>query len=300
MYSPYDNYLDQAYQEGNLGNTWEGKDNYFTPGKIAAAMTAGTIGLGTLGTAALLSRRAYSNITRNNPGFASKLSKISNSDFYHGIINPLNQVRDFVPTFRRMNGMDQALSMKFGNGQTGIPMPGFMANKITNKAVREAISPGGSGKVLSEMDVSPRFGIRMPMMMPLMFGMGIMSEQAVNNHPSAIATGIARTSLSLGGAAVGQGIGAAVGSMIFPILGTTIGAVAGGMIGGTIGDSVIDVAKWLKHKGREWTRSNLGGNFSDSRMGYTMRQRSLNAISTSQFNVRANLGSEATRLATGY
>lgn len=86
------------------------------------------------------------------------------------------------------------------------------------------------------------------------------------------------------------------GSKLLALGGAGIGAIAGA----AIGYMLPDAAKWIKNTGRRISMPELGGKFYDSQEAQTLRQRSLNAIRTSQFNVRSELGNEAYRLVTGY
>lgn len=93
---------------------------------------------------------------------------------------------------------------------------------------------------------------------------------------------------------IGATIGMQIGSIFGPIA-TMIGAIGGGMLG----YNSIDLFREASEKGRAWSTPDMGGRFRDSIGAQTMRQRSLNAIRTSQFNIRSEMGNEAVRIATG-
>jgi len=96
------------------------------------------------------------------------------------------------------------------------------------------------------------------------------------------------------GGTIGASIGMNIGGMFGPI-----GSMIGGIAGGMLGYQAIDIFTSMSEKGRQWSTPDMGGRFRDSIGAQTMRQRSLNAIRTSQFNIRSEMGNEALRIATG-
>jgi hypothetical protein len=283
MYSPYDNYIDKAQQDLRINDDWSSKENYFMPGRIMAGLAVagmGVMGVGAMGTA---TRMAHNSAMKNRPGYAKFVDKASQSKLYKSMLNPLSAMGTAVPWFRKANSTDAMFSPLREAG-----IPGF--GELISKKVPFASGLPGQG----------RYVMKLPMMMPGAFLMGAISGVSESGHASGLPLGIAKTGMSFAGMAAGQTMGAMLGSAVLPVIGTAIGALAGGAIGGLAGDSVIDTVKWLKSKGRQWGHPELGGGFKDSSMGQTMRARSLNAIQTSQFNVRSNLGNEAVRLTMGY
>lgn len=119
---------------------------------------------------------------------------------------------------------------------------------------------------------------------------------------SGLAIGFANEALAGVGAGLGKGIGSALGRGLGGkfVFSKMIGGGIGMMAGAMIGYMGIGMLQDMSKKGRRWALPELGGNFVDTKESATMRQRSLNAIRTSQFNVRNELGQEAYRLATGY
>ena len=128
---------------------------------------------------------------------------------------------------------------------------------------------------------------------PLAYGFGLMTmkmEMDESSHFSGAARGIFSEGAGLAGARIGGAIGGFAGP---------IGTVAGTLIGGAIGYSTLGIIEGAASMGRSWSTPELGGNYVDSAEAMTLRQRSLNSIRTSQFNVRNELGREATRLVIG-
>ena len=82
---------------------------------------------------------------------------------------------------------------------------------------------------------------------------------------------------------------------------TEMGAQAFGRIGMAAGGlaayGAVEALRGASRLGRQWGVPELGGSFKDSQGSMTMRQRSLNAIRTSMFNVRSQLGNEALHIA---
>lgn len=109
---------------------------------------------------------------------------------------------------------------------------------------------------------------------------------------------------SIGGLA-GSTAGAAIGTMILPGVGTVVGSLIGGVAGymsGEMGGSALmqPMARNLGLGARAIVRTSravdtvqFGGNFTDSRGAYTMRQRAVQDMSGSMMNARQFLGNEA-------
>lgn len=229
-------------------------------------------------------RSIHQNAMRNRPMYAKSINKFANSDIYRGLINPAYVAGNWFPPFRKVNVADDMFKVW---RKPGIRFPTGV------KASSNMFSPLNVGAKWSNKYVA-----KVPMLLPFLYGASMTQELQQSGHSSGLAVGAIRTTASLTGMAVGQTIGAIVGSAV-PVVGTAVGAVVGAFAGGMAGDQVVDIVKWMKSKGRQWTHPDLGGSFKDSIHGQTMRQRSLNAIYTSQFNIRSNLGNEAIRLTMG-
>lgn len=70
--------------------------------------------------------------------------------------------------------------------------------------------------------------------------------------------------------------------------------VADGVTAGVTGFK--DHQKYGAGRKEKLASANFGGNFQDTEQGYTMRQRSMQAINNSRMNARSILGSEARTL----
>lgn len=70
------------------------------------------------------------------------------------------------------------------------------------------------------------------------------------------------------------------------------------------GDFATQQYLGYKHEGKgkiqSYYRPGFGGNFQDSQSGYTMRQRSVQAMQQSKINARSVLGSEAKTFHTSF
>lgn len=128
--------------------------------------------------------------------------------------------------------------------------------------------------------------------------MTINSELEARGDMSGIATGMIREGASILGAKSLGTLGMLAGAALGPV-GAFIGGAVGTIAGGMAGYGSLDVVQKMASLGHQWSTPDTGGGYRDSAMGMTMRERSLNAIRTSQFNVRAGFGGEAMRLATG-
>lgn len=114
-------------------------------------------------------------------------------------------------------------------------------------------------------------------------GTGILSSvTAPKGHKmSGFVGGAARTAAF----AVGDVIGSMLGG---PLMGMALGSITE-HAGETVGDAVQffnDFNKMTKH-------INMGGNYEDTRVAYTMRQRAAQEMGTSVMNARTYLGKEA-------
>lgn len=121
-----------------------------------------------------------------------------------------------------------------------------------------------------------------------------LSKHAMNIAGTAASIGseLVMGKKSLGKAILGGTAMAAMGTTIPGFMGTTI--VAGGarvLTKGYLDHKAFGHQKWEKNY-----NSNFGGSFKDSDQAYTMRQRSLSAMSQSRSNARSILGSEARSL----
>lgn len=144
--------------------------------------------------------------------------------------------------------------------------------------------------------------LKAPLLAGLFTTATINAEYDRSYTPTALYTGLASDLAGTIGGRVGMSIGSAIGFGLTggnPI-GAAIGAGLGMVAGGAAGFQVFEAARTIKSYARKWTMPDLGGQFTDSFEAQTMRARSLNAIRTSQFNVRSELGNESIRLVTGY
>lgn len=133
-----------------------------------------------------------------------------------------------------------------------------------------------------------------------LFGaMTINSELDERQDALGLVTGIGKEVSAIAGARLGMVAGSPVGRFLgagLPGM-SRIGTIAGGAVGGILGYGVLSGLQAMSKMGRSWSYPELGGSFIDSAESQTMRARSLNAIRTSQFNIRSELGNEALRLA---
>jgi hypothetical protein len=297
MYSPYDNLIQGAQEELGYGEGWSSKERYLTPGKLMGYGAAGGIGLAGLGAVAMGTRSVYNSYYSNNPGFRSRMDKIRASKLYSEMTSPFSFAAKYTynpfstrETFGWEKKLGKALGFQYG--MQGRPT-------ATLSASGRQLSSGRYTTVGMSPAVKSSKVFRPPLFMAAFTAMGISSHYQDGAGPEALAIGAASEFMGQVGGLVGAKAGAIAGTALFPVVGTIAGAVIGGLAGGLAGYSAVDTIKWMKHKGRAWTRPDLGGGFRDTAMTQTMRARSLEAIRTSQFNVRSNLGNEAVRLATG-
>lgn len=100
------------------------------------------------------------------------------------------------------------------------------------------------------------------------------------------------------GEAVGYGmanvLGGIVGGMLGGVPGAYIGSFAAGIIGGEkMSKAVADVVQPMIDFGYNVNHVNFGGNFKDSNIAITMRQRAAQELSGSLINARNFLGQES-------
>lgn len=136
---------------------------------------------------------------------------------------------------------------------------------------------------------------------PIAVGIGLWTMKAEMDKRGDIGglvTGAAMEVTAQAGFRIGNIAGTAIGHKLSG--GLAFGASAGGMITGAIagmaGYMAIDAALEISKVGRRWSTPDLGGSYADSATAMTMRQRSMNSIKTSQFNIRNELGREALML----
>jgi hypothetical protein len=91
------------------------------------------------------------------------------------------------------------------------------------------------------------------------------------------------------GMLTGQAMGGAVGGLLFGMP----GEIAGQIIGGTVGEKIGSTLKPLEYLGHQAYHLNFGGEYKDTEIAYTQRQRAVQEMGTSALNARRYLGSEA-------
>ena len=93
------------------------------------------------------------------------------------------------------------------------------------------------------------------------------------------------------------GVGRTAGFAVGDIIGNTIAGPIGGFVLGSltekVGGAVGDAVQMFNDFNRTIKHINMGGNYEDSRVAYTMRQRAAQEMGTSVMNARAWLGKEA-------
>lgn len=106
---------------------------------------------------------------------------------------------------------------------------------------------------------------------------------------------VTREALAVGGSRIGQAVGSTLGHVLASkapwggYLGMGVTSIAGAMVG----YGALDVLDKARELGRKWSTPETGGKYMDSSAAMSMRQRSMLAIKTSQFNLRSELGNEA-------
>jgi hypothetical protein len=91
------------------------------------------------------------------------------------------------------------------------------------------------------------------------------------------------------GGVLGSMAGGAVGGLFFG----PVGAFAGQMVGGEIGTRVGAVIEPLEKLGHQAYHLNFGGEYHDTEIAWTMRQRAVQEMGSSALNARQYLGKEA-------
>jgi hypothetical protein len=91
------------------------------------------------------------------------------------------------------------------------------------------------------------------------------------------------------GMLTGQAMGGAVGGLLFGMP----GEIAGQIIGGTVGEKIGSTLKPIEDLGHQAYHLNFGGEYHDTEIAYTQRQRAIQEMSTSCLNARQWLGKEA-------
>jgi hypothetical protein len=91
------------------------------------------------------------------------------------------------------------------------------------------------------------------------------------------------------GMLTGQAMGGAVGGLLFGMP----GEIAGQIIGGTVGEKIGSTLKPLEDLGHQAYHLNFGGEYHDTEVAWTMRQRAVQEMGSSALNARQYLGKEA-------
>jgi len=91
------------------------------------------------------------------------------------------------------------------------------------------------------------------------------------------------------GMLTGQAMGGAVGGLLFGMP----GEIAGQIIGGTVGEKIGSTLKPLEDLGHQAYHLNFGGEYHDTEVAWTMRQRAIQEMGSSALNARQYLGKEA-------
>ena len=88
------------------------------------------------------------------------------------------------------------------------------------------------------------------------------------------------------GMLTGQAMGGAVGGLLFGMP----GEIAGQIIGGTIGEKIGSTVAPLEELGHQAYHLNFGGEYHDTEIAWTMRQRAVQEMGSSSLNARQYLG----------
>jgi hypothetical protein len=91
------------------------------------------------------------------------------------------------------------------------------------------------------------------------------------------------------GMLTGQAMGGAVGGLLFGMP----GEIAGQIIGGTVGEKIGSTLKPIEDLGHQAYHLNFGGEYHDTEIAWTMRQRAVQEMGSSALNARQYLGKEA-------
>jgi len=164
---------------------------------------------------------------------------------------------------------------------------GFTAG-AWNKALRKMF---GSNKIINKGEMMYTVGA-----MPIFSMFGIQQAAKEYGLGGAIMAGIAEP-LTFASYRLGEAAGSALGYGLGGALGSRIAGVGLGAVSALLPMAIFSTLGRMSSLGRKWSTPDFGGNVQDNSYSYTMRQRSLNAIRTSMFNIRAELGNEAIRLA---
>jgi len=100
---------------------------------------------------------------------------------------------------------------------------------------------------------------------------------------------LAKRGIESVGVTTGSAVGAALGGLALGLP----GEIAGGLIGGTVGEKVGAVIEPLEELGRQAYHLNFGGEYHDTEVAWTMRQRAVQEMGSSALNARQYLGKEA-------
>ena len=100
---------------------------------------------------------------------------------------------------------------------------------------------------------------------------------------------LAKRGIESVGVTTGSAVGAALGGLALGLP----GEIAGGLIGGTVGEKVGAVIEPLEDLGHQAYHLNFGGEYHDTEVAWTMRQRAVQEMGSSALNARQYLGKEA-------
>lgn len=96
--------------------------------------------------------------------------------------------------------------------------------------------------------------------------------------------------------AFASGVAATIAFSVGDVLGSMLGGPVGGLVLGSmteiVGDKLGEAAQFLHDFKRNITHINMGGNYEDTRVAYTMRQRAAQEMGSSVMNARSWLGKE--------
>lgn len=237
---------------------------------------AGLLFKGGLGVSALIGGSLFAK------AYEKDLYKSSNSVQkaykYFNMQNPANRIGE---TF-----LDRLSGIKKGSGKLRVPFreDASFFNPLRTRNP-SSIEKGYMGFIYGKKNIPNK--IIKP---PAAYGFALLNAKYTmdeKDHFSGFYEGLA----SEGTAIIGARIGGALGGFAGPV-----GKLVGMALGGIIGYSTIGLVEKASKMGRSWSMPELGGNYEDTAEAMTLRQRSLNSIRTSQFNVRNELGNEALRI----
>lgn len=313
MYSPYDNIADEFRNE--LSQETTSSTGYTNPYRaIIGAGYLAVTGAAGVGMAYGAVRGTHRNLMRQSPRYSAFDAKVRGSDFYKGVVPLFSKMSNgeiggamgfYTPSLRATNIFDDWLYARGGKRAAldafSPKKSGLYGFKGETPAIRAAKIQAMNDFTKHGKQISVRASrvLKIPMMPGISAAMSVSTEFENNSHPSSLSIGLAREALGQPGAVIGSQLGAMVGLSALGGVGGIVGGIGGGIAGYMIGSSVVDMVGWMKKMGRQWSRPDTAGGFQDSSGAMTMRARSLNAIRTSQFNVRSSLGDEASRLYFG-